>query len=160
LGLPCLAQELFWYFSNSICLKIPRCGECPLQNICEYYVTDGRKEEGKGKKSQSKSFDTKKAKVYLFLHANHKEYYSTNKKTYKHFVLSAKINTRELIKKYFREKYQLELSVRPPHKKIFVNGQPVMLVNAQIQTGKHSFFVFSKKSGVINPDILRSFLLI
>lgn len=132
-------------FSNSICLKIPRCGECPLQNICEYYATDGRKEEGKEKKSKSKNFDTKKAKVYLFLHKNHKEYYSTNKKIYKPFVLSAKINTRELIKKYFREKYRLELSVRPPHKKIVVDGEPVMLVNAQIQTGKHSFFVFSKK---------------
>lgn len=132
-------------FSNSICLKIPRCGECPLKNICEYYETDGRLEEIFTKREKKSAFDTKKAKVYLFLHANHKEYYSNNKKIYKPFILSAKINTREQIKKYFRGKYNLELSVRPPHKKIFVGGESVMLVNAQIQTGKNPFFVFLKK---------------
>lgn len=130
-------------FSNSVCLKIPRCGECPLQKYCVYYTTDGQKEVVK--KKNNKSFPTKDAVVYLTLHKNHKEYYSTNKKQFKPFVLSKKYNTRESIKEYFAKKYGLTLAVRPPHKKLYINKKPVILVNAQILLGTHKFSIFDKK---------------
>src|SRR3989338_414433 len=125
-------------FSNSICIKVPRCGECPLQKYCEYYATDGQKEVMK--KKDSKSFPTKEASVYLTLHKNHKEYYSKNKKELKYFVLSKKYNSRETIKEYFLKKYGLTLAVRPPHKKLYIDKKPVILVNAQILLGTHKFY--------------------
>lgn len=127
-------------FSSRVCIKTPRCGECPLQSICKYYQTDGQKELVVPKKKQN--FSWKEASVYLFLHKNHKEYYSTNKKFYKPFHLSHTSNTRQKIKLYFQKKYGLEISVRPPHKKILVEGKPVMLVNAQVLVGKNSFYSF------------------
>lgn len=130
-------------FSNRICIKVPRCGECPLQKICTYYETDGRKEELKEKKTHV--FPTREASVYLWLHKDHKEYYSTNKKEFQPFYLSPPYNTREKIKEYFRKKYGLELAVRPPHTKIFIDSKPFLLVNAQILLGKHTFTVFAAK---------------
>lgn len=137
--------------SSRVCLKIPRCGECPLQKICVYYDTDGRKEldhHASSKMIGKEKFVTKDATVYLCLHKNHKEYYSKNKKQFAPFILDAKHNTREKIKEYFRKKYNLELSVRPPHKKVFLDGKPVMYVNAQILMGKNPFYVFS-------PDVVK-----
>lgn len=130
-------------FSNSVCLKIPRCGECPLQKYCEYYRTDGQKEIIK--KKNNKNFPTKDAIVFLTLHKNHKEYYSTNKKEFKAFSLSKKYNTRETIKEYFQKKYGLILAVRPPHKKLYINQKPVIFVNAQILLGAHTFYIFDKE---------------
>ncbi len=129
--------------SSLVCLKIPRCGECPLQKICDYYQTDGTKEI-LGVKSK-KNFPTKDARVYLWLHKDHKEYYSTQKNKFKPFILSSKYNTREKIKEYFRKKYNLELSVRPPHKKMFIQGKAVLAVNAQILVGHHGFNIFEPK---------------
>lgn len=130
-------------FSNSICIKVPRCGECPLQKHCVYYATDGQKEIVK--KKESKSFPTKDAVVYLTLHKNHKEYYSVSKKQLKPFILTKKYNTRETIKVYFEKKYGLTLAVRPPHKKLYINQKPVIFVNAQILLGTHTFYIFDKK---------------
>lgn len=131
-------------FSNTICLKIPRCGECPLQNWCEYYKTDGMGEEKKQK--ENISFPLREAKVILSLHKDHKEYFSLYKAKYKPFLLSQKCNTREKIKKYFLEKYGLHLSVRPPHERLYKNGTPYIKVNAQVLLGKNPFYSFSKKS--------------
>lgn len=130
-------------FSNSICIKVPRCGECPLQKYCAYYASDGQKEIVK--KKNNKNFPTKDASVSLTLHKNHKEYYSTNKKEFKVFRLSKKYNTREKIKEYFQKKYGLTLAVRPPHKKLYINQKPVIFVNAQILLGTHTFYIFDKK---------------
>ena len=45
----------------------------------------------------------------------------------------------------FRERYGLELSVRPAHKKwLSSEGKPYIGVNAQIQTGTHDFREYSK----------------
>ncbi len=131
-------------FSNSVCLKIPRCGECPLRKYCEYFVTDGQKESVK--KKENTKFPMKDASIHLILHKNHKEYYSTNKKDVKPFILSKKYNTREKIKEYFQQKYGLTLSVRPAHKKLYINTKPVILVNAQILLGRHTFYIFDKKN--------------
>ncbi len=130
-------------FSSRVCIKVPRCGECPLQKICEYFQTDAQKETPISKTKNN--FPNREAGVQLWLHKNHKEYYSTNKKVFKPFFLSKKYNTRETIKAYFQKKYGLTLAVRPPHKKVFVDGVPFLFVNAQILLGKHSFAVFNSK---------------
>lgn len=129
-------------FSNSICIKVPRCGECPFQKQCVYYGTDGQKETVQ--KKINKNFPTKDAIVYLTIHKNHKEYYSINKKQFKPFILTKKYNTRETIKEYFSKKYGLTLAVRPPHKKLYINTKPAILVNAQILLGTHKFYIFPK----------------
>lgn len=132
-------------FANDICLQRPRCEVCPLKKNCKYFKTRG-KLEVVVKKSREK-FPTKNARVFLWLHENHKEYYSKNPDNFEVFVLDATRNSREEIKKYFRDVFGLELAVRPPHKKTLVNGEPVMFVNAQILQGKHAFGIFKK------PDI-------
>jgi len=129
-------------FSNNICIKVPRCGECPLQKQCGYYRTDGVKEMSEKKEKQK--FPIKEASVILTLHKNHKEYYSTSKRQFRPFFLPPKYNTRETIKEYFQKKYGLTLAVRPPHKKLYIEGKPVILINAQILLGKHIFTVFLK----------------
>lgn len=129
-------------FASSICIKIPRCVECPLRKYCEYYQSDGKKEFLP--KKTKEVFPTRDATVVLTLHKNHKQYYSLNKTNYKPFILSSKYNTRESIKEYFQKKYGLTLAVRPPHKKYYENGKPVMAVNAQILMGENKFFVYPK----------------
>jgi A/G-specific adenine glycosylase len=98
-------------------------------------------------KVQGKSkIDWREAEAYVFLHENHKKYFSANKKKYEPFVLPSGYNTRAGIKKYFFEKYALTLAVRPPHKKTVVRGKPALFVNAQILLGEPEFAVFPKKA--------------
>jgi hypothetical protein len=50
-------------------------------------------------------------------------------------------DTRRYVQDYFRDRYGLELSVRPVHQKwITKDGQPYIAVNAQIQAGDPSIF--------------------
>ncbi len=129
-------------FANDVCLGRPRCHVCPLQKNCKYFKTR-RRLENISKKARE-DFPTKEASVYLWLHENHKEYFSKNPDDFEVFTLDASKNSREGIKKYFRETYKLDIAVRPPHKKTFVNGKPVMFMNAQILLGQHSFGIFKK----------------
>lgn len=130
-------------FANLVCLKKPKCDECPLKKNCKYFATGGRLEESpRGLKT---NFPTKDAQVRLWLHKDHKEYYSPHPDRFEAFQLPRGISTRDQIKQYFREQYRLELAVRPPHKKLYVNKQPVMFVNAQILLGEHEFAVFDQK---------------
>ncbi len=130
-------------FSTSICIKVPRCGDCPLQTYCIYYKTDGQKESVQ--KRTQKTFPLKDAVVYLTLHKDHREYYSKNKTKLLPFILQKKWNTREKIKEYFLHKYHLRLAVRPPHKKLYIDKKPVIFVNAQILLGTHTFYIFENK---------------
>lgn len=75
--------------------------------------------------------------VIIVLHENHKKYFSENKKKYEPFVMTKDVVSREHIKKYFLEKYDLRVSVRPPNKE--------GLINAQVLLGKTSFAIYSKK---------------
>lgn len=140
-------------FSNRVCIKAPRCGECPLQKICEYFETDGQREKIVSKKQNI--FPMKDASVYLFLHKNHKEYYSENKKKYKPFFLSEKYNTRNGLKTYFQKKYNLTLAVRPPFKKTFIGKKPVLFVHAQVLLGNNRFFHFSKEKAKDFEDMVK-----
>ncbi|NTW89874.1 MAG: A/G-specific adenine glycosylase [Candidatus Moranbacteria bacterium] len=81
----------------------------------------------------------KDAQVMLFLHEGHRKYYSSRKKGYAPFVVPASHNTRAGIKDWFRNRYGLELAVRPPYRKLSLNGKPTLLVNAQILLGTPTF---------------------
>lgn len=127
-------------FANAICIRTPKCDTCPLQKTCMYAKTHGKLETLK--KTQRAAFPVKDASVHLWLHRDHKEYYSSHPDYFEVFVLPKEINTRETIKAYFMKKYGLTLAVRPPHRKIFVDERPIMHVNAQILLGDHQFGVF------------------
>ncbi len=130
-------------FANSICLKNPKCALCPLSRRCTYFQEKGKNEIALLR--QKSRFPMKDAQVFLWLHKNHKEYYSPNPDEFEVFVLDPSYNTREKIKAYFKKNYNLELSVRPPHKKIYIKGKPTIFVNAQILLGRHDFGIFSKQ---------------
>lgn len=87
----------------------------------------------------------KEARVEVTLHENHKKYFSSVKKSYQPFSIPPSHNTRAGIKIWFRERYGLEVSVRPPHGKIIHKDVPTILVNVQILTGKHVFTEFPRE---------------
>lgn len=140
-------------FGSALCVARPKCEACVLRSQCLYYEEKGRQEVPSDKRQETRenrgAIDWRDAQVHVFLHENHKKYFSLNKKKFKPFVLSSGYNTRAGIKKYFYEKYNLSLSVRPPHKKEIIQGKPTLLVNAQILLGKPSFNVFLKRAGEI-----------
>ncbi len=98
----------------------------------------------------------KKPQVHLWLHEKHKMYYlpQNSRPSYgtgmpvpynpRPFVLPLGINTRSEIKIYFQTTYDLTLSIRPPHKKLTIDGQPVVYVNAQILLGTPRFATIKK----------------
>jgi hypothetical protein len=139
-------------FGSALCVARPKCEACNLKSACVYYKEKGKRETAnsqqstvnKKQKRGEKKQDWKNAQVWVFLHEKHKQYYSASKKVYRPFVLASGYNTRAGIKKYFHDKYQLVLSVRPPHQKTLVHGKPTLLVNAQILLGEPTFRVFSK----------------
>lgn len=129
-------------FGSSICTARPKCANCPLQKKCVYFQSDGKNEVTGG--VEKRTFPTQSAAVLLFLHENHKFYYSSHKKIFLPFALSSPYNSRAQIKAFFLERFGLQLSVRPPHKYMYVEGVPTLLVNAQILAGKPSFAIFPK----------------
>lgn len=131
-------------FGSQICTARPKCANCPLQQKCVYFRERGKQEVQVQK--EKTNFPIQKAQVILFLHENHKLYYSSRKKTFAPFLLSSVYNSRSAIKSFFLEKYDLHLSVRPPHRKFFLGGCPTLLVNAQILSGKPSFAIFPKQA--------------
>lgn len=98
-------------------------------------------------KKKNDTFPIPDAKILAILHENHKIYFSENHAQYNPFILQPSLsrNTREFVKKFFLEKYSIEVSVRPVHKKFFKNDEPFIAVNVQIQTGNNPFFYFSKQ---------------
>ncbi len=129
-------------FGSSICVARPKCANCPLQKKCVYFQTGGKQEIVAVK--EKLTFAMQDAQVVLFLHENHRHYYSAHPKKFVPFVLSPAYNTRTAIKAFFLEKYGLRVAVRPPHKKWFFQGVPTLLVNAQILSGEPSFALFPK----------------
>ena len=130
-------------FGSLVCVKKPKCSECPLRAQCVYFREEGRGEQEE--KKESEKFPAKDAQALVFLHKNHQIYYSESVKKYRPFLVGKKWNTREGIKRYFQEKFGLTVSVRPPHKKVFVGGKPILYVNAQILLGSASFGEFAKE---------------
>lgn len=139
-------------FGSAICTARPKCGACPLSSRCVYFKEKGT-QETRDKKQDTKiskvssrkaSVNWKDARVFVTLHENHKKYYSPFKTRFAPFVVPASHNTRAGIKDWFRRKYGLGLSVRPPHKRDMLDGQPTLFVNTQILSGKPSFYVFKR----------------
>lgn len=129
-------------FASIVCAKTPHCGHCPLRSKCKYVKTRGRLEFRP--KKRNTRFPAQDARVYLWLHENHKKYFSQDPDKFHPFVLPCGVVSRNGIKKYFSKNYGLALSVRPPHKRAYFSGAPVLFVNAQILQGWHEFGIFSK----------------
>jgi A/G-specific adenine glycosylase len=153
-------------FGSAICVSRPKCGACPLREKCRYFREKGKNElttynsrlitlESKVKSQKSKvkpsageknsTLSFKDARVLLTLHEGHRKYYSSKKRGYAPFIVPSSHNTRAGIKDWFRNRYGLELSVRPPHSKIVTDGKPTLLVNAQILLGPPDFLIFRKE---------------
>ena len=93
--------------------------------------------------------------LIIILHKDHKTYYSADPDNYTSFSLwksTADLGAREFAQSYFKEKYNLDISVRPPHKKEYVEKIPYVVCYAQIQKWQHSFGEFSdiKKEDINN----------
>lgn len=105
----------------------------------KFYQTRGTLEPVKEKKKSS--FPSKQAHILCILHENHKKYFSQVSDFLPFYIGKNTGNPRATIQEYFLEKYNLELSVRPPEIKSFTSrGEvPYMICYAQIQSGKHKF---------------------
>jgi A/G-specific adenine glycosylase len=130
-------------FGSLVCTGKPKCANCPLQKKCEYSKTNGTLEAQK--KEENIQFPLTEARVIIFLHQEHKVYYSLQKNNFEPFILPAGYQTREAVKAWFLEQHGLRVAVRPLHKKTYLKKAPVLLVNAQILLGEHHFYAFSKK---------------
>lgn len=99
-------------------------------------------------KKVSTSFPIPDAHIIVTLHQDHKIYYSSVRDAYLPFILapSENRNTRKYVQDYFRDKYTLELSVRPIHKKwISEEWIAYIAVNAQVQKWSIIFGKWGKK---------------
>lgn len=130
-------------FGSSLCVARPKCSACMLRSHCGYYATAGRNEKKTRKK---KSISLKPERVILFLHEGHRTYFSAVKRSYKPFFLPQTVLSRMAVKTYFRDRYGLTVSVRPPHAFGEIQGKIYLLVNAQILSGEVHFEVFPKKA--------------
>lgn len=147
-------------FGATICRAQPKCGACPLSSRCIYFSEDGHSEKQEtGRKTQDTKMSkaaNKKSKINwrdaqarVFLHENHRKYYSSRKTRFAPFVIPSSHNTRAGIKDWFRDRYSLELSVRPPHRKEIINGKLTLFINAQVLSGTPEFRIFpSNKESV------------
>jgi A/G-specific adenine glycosylase len=136
-------------FGSAVCTGRPKCNICPLQKQCRYFEEDGAQEKKQtadgGSKSAAKT-DWKQAQVFLWLHENHRHYYSSRPDRFEIFVLPAAYNSREGIKEYFKKQHGLDLAVRPPHKKVYIEDHPTLFVNAQVLLGEPKFAVFPQEA--------------
>lgn len=87
-------------------------------------------------KKDIQRFPTSDACVVVILHEWHKKYYSSQKDIYTPYILPWvwENNTRLYIQEYFLDRYKIEVSVRPVHKKwMWEDHIPYIAVYAQIQ---------------------------
>lgn len=136
-------------FGSALCTARPKCQACSLRTRCVYFKEGGEQEQSAISKKQStkqkgRQGNEKETRTVVFLHENHKHYFSSVVKRYRPFILPTGYVTRADIKAYFFEKYALTLAVRPPHDKRVTNGKATILVNAQILLGEPKFTLFTK----------------
>ncbi|OIO76464.1 hypothetical protein AUJ87_02855 [Candidatus Gracilibacteria bacterium CG1_02_38_174] len=117
----------------------------PLDD-CFWLKTQGVLEVQEKKKKRV--FPTKDASIKVVLHENHRIYYSSVEGDYQPFILPpTEDNVRQRVQEYFRDSYNLEVSVRPIHDKYFENDRPFIICNAQVQKGLPSFRKYQKENG-------------
>ncbi len=130
-------------FGSSICTGRPKCATCPLATQCVYFAEGGEQEQRVAQeKKVGDGVNWKEAQVLVFLHEKHRKYFSAHEKRFEPFIVPASHQSRAGIKAYFRERYRLELAVRPPHEKTTIKKKSFLLVNAQILLGTPTFAVF------------------
>ncbi len=151
-------------FGTALCGARPKCTACPLVMHCIYFRENGNQEHEilhtKKEKKQQKNFLDKGevSFVVVFLHENHKEYFSSQKNTFQPFFLVANRYVRADIKAWFREKFSLDVSVRPPHAYALVDEKKVILVHVQILAGVSKFRTFPREDIVrYNEENIRFF---
>jgi len=128
-------------FGSLVCAKNPKCEVCPLQTRCRYFREDGKRERVKAESAPA--FPLREARAFVVLHENHKKYFSSENERFAPFVLPPPRTSREDIKAFFADRYGLNVAVRPPRARVFVDEVPTLLIFAQILSGKHRFRVFS-----------------
>lgn len=128
-------------FGSALCTARPKCANCPLRSRCQYFRERG---QGEIKKPKAKNQKQLAERAIVFLHHNHKQYFSARRKGYEPFLLPAGYTTRAAIKDYFQKKHGLQLAIRPPHGQVTCQGTGCLLVNAQILLGTHHFATFPK----------------
>ncbi len=134
-------------FGSSLCVARPKCEACSLKTRCTYYREKGKREKMTQKRKKGISTSNQKdVRAIVYLHERHKKYFSSVRKSYKPFFFPVGYATRAGIKEYFKKTYGLDVSVRPPHREVIIDGKPTIGVNAQILLGKPEFTVFPKKA--------------
>jgi A/G-specific adenine glycosylase len=135
-------------FGSALCLARPRCEACPLRMKCVYYKERGVQETIQNTKYEIRNtnVDWKESRAVVFLHENHLKYFSASEKKYVPFTLPKGYVSRADIKEWFMKKYDLTVSVRPPHGTVVSSGRRTLLVNAQILSGGHPFACFPKSA--------------
>ena len=119
-----------------------------------YFLADSKffKEKWISEKKVEKirnTIDKKDAEIIVFIHEDHKEYFSANEDILEPFCLwKNSENHRHFIKKHFKSNFNLSLSVRPAYKKISMKKWNYFFYHAQIQTWNHEFGIFSKKEKI------------
>lgn len=115
----------------------------PLSD-CNFFQEQGKKEIQREENKVVSRFPTREAKICIILHKDHKIYYSPDFDNYQGFILDPipTGNIRHAIQKQFQNTYNITLSVRPPHKKCNIQGQPFVFIHAQVQAGENSFAEF------------------
>lgn len=127
---------------SSLCTARPKCLACPIALKCRYQRDRGRQERLEYSRSNSDhSIRWQEAPVYIVVHEGHRTYFSENKTCYRPFILPSGFTDRAGIKRWFFERYDLVVSVRPPKKDI---ERKIVLVYVQILTGRHSFTLHPK----------------
>jgi len=139
-------NESIMDFANLVCTnRSPRCVECPLKSRCDYFATQGELEEKVN--SRTRTFPLSSAKAIVFLHENHQKYFSSDQTVFKPFILPIGLTSRQQIKQYFAQNFQLDLAVRPPYLKGNLDEQPMLVINAQILLGTPLFRTFERADG-------------
>ena len=102
------------------------------------------KQEMKPEK-KTKSLSKLWGELIIFIHKDHKIYYSNNPDRLEPWILkNAPKEHRHFIQEYFEKNYDLELSVRPAYKQVEWKDGNTFFYHAQVQTGDHEFWEFSK----------------
>lgn len=148
-----ILNAAFMDFGSAICLGRPKCDICPLQEKCVYFQEKGVKEmQIQGSRYNLEPAQTdqitikwKDARAWVWLHKDHTLYYSAHKSRFAVFSLASQYASRSHMKAYFKEQYGLDLAIRPPHKKVMIQGIPTLFINAQILLGEPQFATFSKE---------------
>ncbi len=111
---------------------------------CEWFQTKGKKEIKESKERKQSLKNTYSCLV--FLHENHKKYWSSLTEYYEPFLITpTSKDDRTSIQDYFSATYNLETSVRPSFGNALYGDLHVKLFHAQIQTGDIALPEFPKE---------------